>query len=466
MPETMPTCTEMGLAPDLREEAYRRAYGENSKNRSFPGRPHTRYWRREVQLRVRFLDGDPSLHWRVEEAAMAWRSCANVSFVFGDDPDAEIRVTFGEPALWSYVGTDALLAPADQPTMCLGVLTLLSDDHVVRACTLHAFGHVLGLTHAQLGLTGWGDEIPDDVAASVVRIYPYYRSARPREPEMAAPEEPAIPPDSGSLESFTASAPDLVAEAELSEERIRLDVATPAQVHVDEPFELAVAVRQPGAPVLAIDDLPDVLSEEGSVFRPADEAIIKYRIEVTGAGCTVEPSHYVILLRKGANSPPRYFQVTPHEAGKQTIIVSAYQEDEAVAAQTRVRIEVQFPVQSPAHLRAGGPVSPGHEDAPVQPADPLKGLGEQLIDELSKLAVTDSSLGRSSLLDGIPGADSLNRDENIRRLDLYLIVTQLGQRGRLASGQMAITKLIDNALPYASGYEIEEKLRAIRQQLE
>jgi len=465
MSETLPACTEMELAPDLREEAYRRAYQENARNRSFPGRPHTRYWRRDAQLRVRFLDGDPSLHWRIEEAAMVWRSCANVGFQFGDDPDAEIRVTFGEPVLWSYVGTDALLVPADQPTMCLGVLTPLSDDRTIRACTLHAFGHVLGLTHEHQLAIGWGDDLSDGVANFVARIYPYYRSARPREPEMAAPEEPATGSES-TQEAILPGPPAPVAEPELSEERIRLDVATPAQVRVEEPFELAVAVRQPNAPVLAVDDLPQVLSEEGSVFRPADEDIIKYRIEVTGADCTVEPSHYVILLRKGTNSPPRYFQVTPHKAGRQAIIVSAYQEDEALAAQTRVRIEVQLPVQTPAHLRGGGPVSPSHEDAILQPDDPLKGLKGQLVDALSRLSVTDSSLGRTSLLDGIPGADTLNRDENNRRLDLDLIVTQLAQRGRLASGQMAIAKLIDNALPYASGFEIEGRLRAIQQQLE
>ena len=66
---------------------------------------------------------------------------------------------------------------------------------------------------------------------------------------------------------------------------------------------------------------------------------------------------------------------------------------------------------------------------PVWAADPLKGLKGQLVDDLSKLAVTESSLGRTSLLDGIPRADSLNRDENIRRLDLDLIVTQLRAAG-------------------------------------
>ena len=103
----------------------------------------------------------------------------------------------------------------------------------------------------------------------------------------------------------------------------------------------------------AIDDLPKVVSEEGSVFRPADETIIRYRIEVTGTDCTVEPSHYVILLRKDDNSPPRYFRVTAHRPGRQTVIVNAYQEDDALAAQTRLRIEVLISAGAPATTRAG-----------------------------------------------------------------------------------------------------------------
>ncbi len=465
MSETLPLCTEMELAPDLRDEARRRAYQENAKNRSFPGRPHTRYWRREALLRVRFLDGDPSLQQRVEQAAMAWSRYANITFAFGDASDAEIRITFAAPELWSYVGTDTLLVPAGQPTMCLGALTPKADDQAVRICVLHAFGHVLGLTHEHQDAAGWSDE-PSDADAEVAgKVYPFYRSARPPAPPPPAPKDPVADVGTGSYEAFSMGGPGVTDEAALSEERIRLDVAHPAEVFVDEPFDLAVAVRQPDAPVLAIDDLPKVLSEEGSVFRPAGEAIIKYRIEVTGTDCTVEPSHYEILLRKDANSPPRYFQVTAHKPGQQSIIVNAYQADEALAAQTRVRIKVQLPVQTPTRLTVTEPTSLISEVTAGQAIDLLKGLKGQLIDELIRLPVTESNLGRSSLLDGIPGADTLNRDANIRRLDLDLIVTQLAQRGRLANGEMAVVKLIDNALPYASGFEGEGKLRAIRQQL-
>lgn len=132
--------------------------------------------------------------------------------------------------------------------------------------------------------------------------------------------------------------------------KIRLDVAHPAQVIVDEAFDLAVAVRQPGAPVLAVADLPEVVSEEGIVFRPADESVIRYRIEVTGVDCSVSPSHYVILLRRGENASPRYFQVIAHKPGWRTVFVNAYQEDEALAAQTRVRIEVRLPVLTPTRI--------------------------------------------------------------------------------------------------------------------
>jgi hypothetical protein len=105
------------------------------------------------------------------------------------------------------------------------------------------------------------------------------------------------------------------------------------------------------------------------------------------------------------------------------------------------------------------------EQQPPPPIDPLKGSKDQLIDELSKLAVTNTDHGRTSLLDGIPGADTFARDAGIKRLDLDLIVTQLAQRGRLADGQMPVAKLIDNALPYARGFEGEGKLRAIQKQL-
>jgi hypothetical protein len=128
------------------------------------------------------------------------------------------------------------------------------------------------------------------------------------------------------------------------EEVIRLDVAAPATALIDEPFDLAVAVRQPSAPPLAIEDLGQVLSEEGRIFRSEQDQLVRYRIEVSGSGVVVTPPSYRLLLRPGENSRPCFFQVTPTRPGRRSLVVTAYQEDETVAAQTRVRIDVQVEI--------------------------------------------------------------------------------------------------------------------------
>jgi hypothetical protein len=131
----------------------------------------------------------------------------------------------------------------------------------------------------------------------------------------------------------------------LIEEAIRLDVAAPPAAVLNEPFDLAVAVRQPDAPKLAVEDLTEVLSGEGSIFRTEEAEIVKYRVEVTGADCEVEPESYTLKLRPRRNSRVCFFMVTPRRLGVRSLFVNAYQEDESLAASTRIRIEVQVAVQ-------------------------------------------------------------------------------------------------------------------------
>jgi hypothetical protein len=88
-----------------------------------------------------------------------------------------------------------------------------------------------------------------------------------------------------------------------------------------------------------------------------------------------------------------------------------------------------------------------------------------LIEELSKLSITNSLAGRTTLLSGMQ-ADSLERDENIKRHDLDVIISQLARLGRDETGDILLVKLIDNALPYAEGFEIHEKLRSLRSEFE
>ena len=134
------------------------------------------------------------------------------------------------------------------------------------------------------------------------------------------------------------------AEKDLIEEKLRLDVVVPKAAVVDDPFLVIVAVMQPNAPILSATDLEQTHSALGAVFRPEESAIVRYRVEVTGLGLDVKPAQFVFKLRSGENSNPIAFQVTALKPGKRTLIVNAYQDDEVLAAQTRLSIEVSVAV--------------------------------------------------------------------------------------------------------------------------
>jgi hypothetical protein len=101
-----------------------------------------------MTLRVKFLNGHPMLQKHVMEAAVEWTRYANLRFEVVRKGDAELRVGFKDEGYWSYVGTEALHVPADQPTINLGGLTSRSWRHDVRATVLHYFGHALGMLRA------------------------------------------------------------------------------------------------------------------------------------------------------------------------------------------------------------------------------------------------------------------------------------------------------------------------------
>lgn len=108
-----------------------------------------RQWQPGQELRVRFLDGDPALHRRVQEHANTWLASANLGLRFGNHAAAEIRVTFSGRGYWSQVGTDALRVVPDSPTMQLGSFAPDAEDTVLRRTILHEFGHALGCIHEQ-----------------------------------------------------------------------------------------------------------------------------------------------------------------------------------------------------------------------------------------------------------------------------------------------------------------------------
>jgi hypothetical protein len=74
------------------------------------------------------------------EQANWWTPHVNLNFVVSNDPDAEIRIAFDpDDGAWSYLGTDCLGIPRNQPTMNLG----FQDG----GTSGHEFGHTIGLGH-------------------------------------------------------------------------------------------------------------------------------------------------------------------------------------------------------------------------------------------------------------------------------------------------------------------------------
>lgn len=107
-------------------------------------------WKNGRKLRIRFLDGDPAVQAKVAAVAKQWLNFANVLFEFGNDPDAEIRISFKQVGYWSAIGTDALVAeyfPKNQPTMNFQGFNLKTPDSEYQRVVLHEFGHALGCIH-------------------------------------------------------------------------------------------------------------------------------------------------------------------------------------------------------------------------------------------------------------------------------------------------------------------------------
>ena len=96
-------------------------------------------WPNGSTIRIRFLNGTPQQHDIVKQFAIEWTEYANLSFDFNNAANAQVRIAFNDDGAWSYVGTDALGIPNNQPTMNFGWL----DQNVV----LHEFGHMIGMIH-------------------------------------------------------------------------------------------------------------------------------------------------------------------------------------------------------------------------------------------------------------------------------------------------------------------------------
>jgi hypothetical protein len=178
--EPVRTCIDVLLPEDQVPDATRRAIEENPQNVEVPSPapgapvPNPRLatvvgkrWRAGRTIRVRFLEGEPSVQSKVEKIAKQWEKHANIRFDFVQDGDAEIRISFQPSGSWSYIGTDALSIPRGQATMNYGWLTPTTSDEEYSRVVLHEFGHALGCIHEHQSPAA---DIPWDREA-VYRLY-------------------------------------------------------------------------------------------------------------------------------------------------------------------------------------------------------------------------------------------------------------------------------------------------------
>lgn len=114
------------------------------------------YWGGQgVRLAVGFLDGpSAALRKRILLHMNAWNKTANVKFVeSATNPQVRIARLDSPPEMsgyWSYLGTDILTIPHDQPTMNLEAFTMDTPDEEFFRVVRHETGHTLGFPHEHM----------------------------------------------------------------------------------------------------------------------------------------------------------------------------------------------------------------------------------------------------------------------------------------------------------------------------
>lgn len=145
-------CFDRILPRDLMRP-HRRQRGPDGTDRAIS--PIGKAWMNGTTLKVRFLAGTAAEQATAREQAAWWSAACNLTFDFGDHPDADIRISFDpNDGAWSYVGTDNKGIPANEATMNLGFL----DGGTAG----HEFGHAIGLAHEHSNPAGgiqWNEPV-------------------------------------------------------------------------------------------------------------------------------------------------------------------------------------------------------------------------------------------------------------------------------------------------------------------
>ena len=108
-----------------------------------------------IRLTVGFMDNPPAdLRARILLHMNAWGKTANVAFTESStNPKVRIARANSPPDLagyWSWLGTEILQIPANEPTMNLEAFTMNTPESEFHRVVRHETGHTLGFPHEHM----------------------------------------------------------------------------------------------------------------------------------------------------------------------------------------------------------------------------------------------------------------------------------------------------------------------------
>jgi serralysin len=158
------TCIDKYLPEDRAIKSEKFALLQNRSNLSRPQlvMETAKKWKPGQILRCYFMEGTRVQREKVEREAHKIEEFANIKLVFGNDPKSEIRIAFNRnDGSWSYVGTDTLFVPFEEPTMNFGWLYDNTSNTEYERVVIHEFMHSLSAGHehqAPLANIPWNKE--------------------------------------------------------------------------------------------------------------------------------------------------------------------------------------------------------------------------------------------------------------------------------------------------------------------